>query len=298
MRLRKLFRTSNGWKKVSMISRVSWETSSNFINTVAQLIIAMALNEIRNLGIRAVWTITLDTWKLLETMNNNKFVFRVARLMKNFKTFPSRHAAMYSQKLSTSVPTVCINIPGTNAPNGPLPSKISTDVQTNPGKSFLAVRAKERRSLLYDDERSTRVFKVATEDITRPARMQEFFIRICQGCSGEQPARLGWKPRGHGSLVASFEKAWREKEEEEEEEEEEREKGKKGRKRQKRFRDAAATNLHTAVIQVSVGGRIRGENLVQRALSVVLITASYPGAQAGSNLPLSPSPHLLLPTLT
>lgn len=75
------------------------------------------------------------------------------------------------------------------------------------------------------------------------------------------------------------------------------EKEKRKRKRE-RFRDAAATNLHTAVIQVSVGGRIRGESLVQRALSVVLITASYPGAQAGSNLPLSPSPHLLLPTLT
>lgn len=35
-------------------------------------------------------------------------------------------------------------------------------------------------------------------------------------------------------------------------------------------------------------------SLAQRALSVVLITASYPGAQAGSNLPLSPLPRLLL----
>lgn len=36
-------------------------------------------------------------------------------------------------------------------------------------------------------------------------------------------------------------------------------------------------------------------SLAQRALSVVLITASYPGAQAGSNLPLSPPPSPLHP---
>lgn len=36
-------------------------------------------------------------------------------------------------------------------------------------------------------------------------------------------------------------------------------------------------------------------SLAQRALSVVLITASYPGAQAGSNLPLSPPPPSALP---
>lgn len=49
--------------------------------------------------------------------------------------------------------------------------------------------------------------------------------------------------------------------------------------------------VHWLLFRYRVGGRIRGEPGAARALSVVvLITASYPGAQAGSNLPLSPPP--------
>lgn len=64
----------------------------------------------------------------------------------------------------------------------------------------------------------------------------------------------------------------------------------------KRFREREREALvkeavHWLLFRYRVGGRIRGEPGAARALSVVvLITASYPGAQAGSNLPLSPPP--------
>ena len=136
--------------------------------------------------------------------------------------------------------------------------------------------------------------RIDTEDITSPARMQEFFIRICQGCSREQRARLGWKPRFAGGIV------WKGVTK----------KRKKMKKKEKRFRDAAATNLHTAVIQVSVGGRIRGEPGAARAfcgidysllsrctsrvksapLTVSTSTPSHPDLTSPSSLaPLLPS---------
>lgn len=61
--------------------------------------------------------------------------------------------------------------------------------------------------------------------------------------------------------------------------------------------EAQPANLHTPVVQVAIGTRTdKVVSLAQRALSVVLITASYPGAQAGSNPPLSPFPSAFTPS--
>ena len=139
--------------------------------------------------------------------------FRVAKLIKSFKTFPARRAAIYSQKLSTSVPmhsrtTVCINILGRAKGPTPrtdhyrrksspmyrqIPANLSSLYEREKRDLLPRVRIKRNATtmILHARVQSRHGGRIDTEDITSPARMQEFFIRICQGCSREQRARLG-----------------------------------------------------------------------------------------------------------